>query len=458
MNPHLIKGYQAATRDRVIVFTRLPAPGQVKTRLIPAIGPLRSAHLQRAMTERLLRRLTPMVDEHTALEVRAPDRLREIGRWLGPAGRLRAQGEGDLGTRMQRALHAALREGCSHAVLVGTDVPGITAGLVGEGLRALGDSDVVLGPVTDGGYWLIGLSTAAEVFSGVEWSTPRVFEQTLESARRQGLRVHTLPALADVDEPDDLSALPDSLASMARRPAISVVVPALNEAGCIAGVLDRVRQPGVEVIVADGGSSDGTPDLARQNGAAVVRAARGRSRQINAALPHVRGEIVLLLHADTLLPEHWAGKVLTAMLDPAVAGGAFRFHSDSHRRGMTWIDRLIHLRSQTLQMPYGDQAIFTRRSTLMDLGGLDDTPLGEDWRLVRELVGRGRLTVLPAAVTTSGRRWDRLGVCLTTWINQLVVLGLIFQLPSQWLRWLYRTPARAADPSNPPRPSTGRQS
>lgn len=197
--------------DRLIVFTRFPAAGRTKTRMIPLLGAEGAADLQRAMTEHLLRRMGG-ADPGKGWEVEirfAGASAARVRAWLGPGYRLRPQGAGDIGRRMQRSLGEAFAEGCARAAVVGTDIPEITAGLIQEAFAALAVCDLVLGPAADGGYYLlglrrqVGLSARAALFAGIPWGGPGVLEATLAAAAAQGLTCRQLTVLADVDRPED---------------------------------------------------------------------------------------------------------------------------------------------------------------------------------------------------------------------------------------------------------------
>jgi glycosyltransferase involved in cell wall biosynthesis len=192
---------------------------------------------------------------------------------------------------------------------------------------------------------------------------------------------------------------------------LSVVMPVLNEAAGIVATLATLaplRAAGHEVIVADGGSSDGTVALAAAQADEVLAAPRGRARQMNAGAARARGEVLLFLHADTRLPRDAAARRAGRWMFPLVG-------------------TLINLRSRLSGIATGDQAIFVRTSLFQQLGGYADQPLMEDIELCR------RLKALPAAgapaclrtrVATSGRRWQQHGVWRT-----IVLMW--------WLRWRY---------------------
>jgi rSAM/selenodomain-associated transferase 2 len=199
---------------------------------------------------------------------------------------------------------------------------------------------------------------------------------------------------------------------------ISIVVPALNEAAGIAATLAALaplRAAGHEVLVVDGGSSDGTPARCAGLADAVLAGPRGRARQMNAGAAQARGAVLLFLHADTRLP---AGAA--AAVQQAVAGGAlwgrFDVHIDGRPRMLRVVAALMNLRSRWTGIATGDQAIFVQRAAFQAAGGFADQPLMEDIELSRRLRRVGPPACLRERVHTSGRRWEQRGVWRTIWL------------------------------------------
>ncbi|MBI4463613.1 MAG: TIGR04283 family arsenosugar biosynthesis glycosyltransferase [Acidobacteria bacterium] len=201
---------------------------------------------------------------------------------------------------------------------------------------------------------------------------------------------------------------------------ISIIIPTLNMASTLHACLPSASND-VEVIVADGGSRDGTTDLAMANGWRVCTSPPGRARQMNAGAAIAAGDIFLFLHADTRLPEDFADHVCAILAEPNNIAGAFRLQIASAMRGIRLIERLANWRSVRWQMPYGDQALFLRAKDFEAVGGFPDLPIMEDVELVRHLRKRGRIRIAPAPVLTSARRWEEMGVWKTTVINQTCV-------------------------------------
>jgi rSAM/selenodomain-associated transferase 2 len=204
---------------------------------------------------------------------------------------------------------------------------------------------------------------------------------------------------------------------------IAVVIPTLEEEDRIAHTIQSARAPGVEIIVADGGSRDATRERAVAAGARVVAAQPGRARQLAAGLRAAEADAILFLHADTRLPPGWADALRRALADPAVVGGAFAFRFAEPGLRLRLVECGVRLRLALAGLPYGDQGLFARRSALEAIGGMPQAPIMEDLDLVRALRRRGRLALLPLAATTSARRYLERGVLRTVARNTLALLG-----------------------------------
>ena len=221
-------------------------------------------------------------------------------------------------------------------------------------------------------------------------------------------------------------------------PFLSVIIPVLNEALTIQETLRSTGgDPGVEVIVVDGGSRDQTAELVRRAGAVLLNSPPGRARQLNSGAAAARGEVFLFLHGDTRLPAGFVRRVRETMARPGVAAGAFQLAIDAPQKRFAWIARTANFRARFAQLPYGDQALFLRAALFRELGGFPDLPIMEDFALVRSLRQQGRIHILDEQVITSARRWLRLGVWRTTCINQLMVAGFLLGLPGDFLAKIY---------------------
>jgi hypothetical protein len=426
---------------RLIIFTRYPVPGKTKTRLIPALGPEGAAKLQEVMTgHAVLQGRCVSAMKPATIEVRFEGgKHRDLRKWLGADLHYVSQGEGNLGQRMARAFDDAFRTGVDRAVLIGSDCPDITANLLIRAFEALNDRDLVIGPATDGGYYLIGLNAPAPfLFDDIAWGRDTVFSRTWKIAGAHGLRVFKLETLSDVDHPKDIHVCDRIFSQDTVSETISVIIPTLNEEFIISETVQRILPHATEVIVADGGSRDKTVSRARQAGARTVNLPYGRGAQMNAAALAARGSILLFLHADTNLPEGFSADIIQALRLPTAAAGAYSLGIDGEGITFRMVEVAANLRSRFLQLPYGDQALFLLRDTFIRLGGFANFPIMEDFELVRRLSWRNRIVTLNRCVTTSARRWMHLGFWRTTLINQLIVAGFGFGVSPARLALFYR--------------------
>lgn len=205
-----------------------------------------------------------------------------------------------------------------------------------------------------------------------------------------------------------------------------MLIPVLDEAPRLAQLLPGLAGElglgaGDEIVLADGGSSDGGPEIARRHGLGVVVSPPGRGVQLGHAARAARGDVVLVLHVDTRLPEGGLDRVREAIASGA-EGGAFLLAFDSPRRIFRLGAWLINRRTRSTRLPLGDQAQFVRRTVLEEIGGFAPWPILEDLDLARRLRRRGRLVILPDPVVTSARRFETRGVARTVATNWLIWL------------------------------------
>jgi len=264
-----------------------------------------------------------------------------------------------------------------------------------------------------------------------------VLAETRRRAEDFGLTVHELPILDDVDEPTDLPVWEKhrlrEFEGIEQKPSISVVIPTLNEEARIAGTIDSARREGVEIIVADGGSSDSTTEIAYRQGARVVHCSRGRGPQLNAGAAVARGDHLLFLHADTTLPDRYLEAVQEIMAAPSVVLGAFRLRIDRPGLSIRIVELGVRIRCALWKMPYGDQAMFLRAESFRQLGGFAEISLMEDMDLVRRTRAIGSIRIVPQAAVTSGRRWESAGVLRMTLVNLSCAIGFQLGVPTAQL-------------------------
>lgn len=254
-------------------------------------------------------------------------------------------------------------------------------------------------------------------------------------------------------------------------PRISVIIPTLNEASTIEDCLrqfegESVRPdepaglpepPGpagqdgsferdspdgtgsLEIIVVDGGSDDGTPEIVRSRPEVrlIASSIRGRAVQMNAGAAASSGDVLLFLHADTRLPVRWRELVAESICGRGKAGGRFRFDIAHAKRIYRWIARGTNFRSRFLGITYGDQAIYTTRMAFDAVGGFPGIPVFEDARFADRLKKAGGLDWIDEAVLTSARRWERCGPLRTLLLTWLLRLLYTLFVPPRFLARFY---------------------
>ncbi len=194
----------------VILFTRYPRPGKVKTRLIGRLGAQGAADLHRKMTEQVLHQIKPVL-QTVKIQLHiyyCEGSKQEMTNWLGSGFSYHLQQGDGLGQRMANGFIQAGQQGAGRILLIGSDCPEIDADILLQGMENLRTHDLVLGPAMDGGYYLIGLNGAkteqTTLFDDISWGTDQVLRQTITQAENAGLSFHLLPQLHDIDRPEDL--------------------------------------------------------------------------------------------------------------------------------------------------------------------------------------------------------------------------------------------------------------
>lgn len=215
------------------------------------------------------------------------------------------------------------------------------------------------------------------------------------------------------------------------------MIPALNEASALASNLPEIVAAADEVLVSDGGSEDLTREVAVDCGARVVCGPPGRGPQLNRGARAARGDGLLFLHADTVLPEGAVRSVADALANGSIGGG-FQIRFASSRPIYRLGSRIVNLRTRWSRSPLGDQAQFVSRTAFEELGGYPDWPILEDLEFMRRLKRLGRITILAPPVVTSARRFEDRGITRTIAFNWLIFALYFAGVSPERLARLYR--------------------
>jgi uncharacterized protein len=417
-------------QNALIFFMKTPVMGRVKTRLAEGIGNKHATTLYRLMCEYLLNLTAP---QNTDIIVAYDDEERTaLPAYLEGKALLYQSGDA-LGARMKNAFEAVFEKGYTRAILVGSDIPDVDERIVEEAFAHLCNHDAILSPTEDGGYYLIGFHAhtfCKEAFEGITYSQSDVYANTL--LKLSPLRVAKGEMLCDIDTLEDLRAFTCNekqtplwkfaQSMLSELPRISVIIPVYHEDVTLLHTLSHLKAmahaQNYEIIVVDTHERT-TVERLHVSAVRVAFSNKGRSTQMNEGARKARGELLLFLHADTLLPYRWDQKIENAL--HVKKAGAFSLGINSSHLGLFCIETLANLRTHMTKIPYGDQAHFFKASFFRNLGGYAQIALMEDVEIMKRLKKRGHtITLLKSKVLTSPRRWHKEGIFCVTLRNRVL--------------------------------------
>ena len=401
----------------LIIFTRVPYPGETKTRLMPYFTPRQCRKLHVCF----LKDIAKMCEETDAdiFVCHTPEDKKNILHHIfGEKPEYFLQvGEG-LGERMYTAIDVVLNKGYKACILIGTDVSEVQSKDIQRAFDILETKDVVFAPVADGGYYLVGMKKARkEVFEQKTYGHGRVLEDTLSGLQNCGISVGLGEEKHDIDTRDDIRLFRERMRKnpalqksetgkyLMRTSKISIIVPIYNEEKTINALQDQLRplREKCEVLFIDGGSTDRTleyidPDFR------LLHSEKGRAKQMNLGACESTGDILFFLHCDSELPERPLEQIRAVMKDHEVGCFGIAFHSNNF---FMFTCRVIsNHRIKDRKVMFGDQGIFIDRELFFDVGMFPDIPLMEDYQFSLTLKERGeKIGITKKRIYTSERRF-----------------------------------------------------
>lgn len=403
----------------VIVFTRVPVPGQTKTRMMPYFSPKECARLH----ESFLKDIASECEKTNAdifvcyTPQKGRNYLEKI--FQNARGYMVQTGEG-LGERMYQAIECVLQKGYDSCVLIGTDVPEVKNSDLDYAFRLLDVNDVVFGPTVDEGYYLVGMKRPIkEVFEVKKYGTGKVLEQTVRPLKEKNLSVGYVRRLQDMDEKSDITAYRSRMRMqkvlqktytgryLLKKQKISIIVPIYNEETTIEK-LQRQLLPLLdkcEIILVDGGSTDRTLSMISPK-FKVLHSPKGRANQMNLGAKESTGDILFFLHSDSELPKRPLEEIREVMKDHEAGCFGIAFHS---RQFFMWTCRVIsNHRIKDRKVMFGDQGIFITRELFFAAGMFPNLPIMEDYQFSLTLKEMGvKLGIARHRIYTSDRRFPK---------------------------------------------------
>lgn len=456
----------------MVIMTKDPSALPIKTRLSASMGEETTRGLYRAFLLDLMHTIA-VAGLRPVVSLCPPGNEPGFYDWLGETPVVIPQTGDDMGARILGSLASAMALCPGPVVAIASDVPDLPGDHLLAAMSALGSTDAVAGPSSDGGFNLLGLRRDVidpTMLDGMPWSTGSAMGYLAETLEARGVTLTTLPPWHDVDDADDLGRLRtrlDGNTSVAPRtrsllrgldipppdadpPWLSVVVPVLGEAEAIDGFLHHTLSTApsgeMEVIVVDGDPEGSTLEAIHVDEVMGLTSRMGRGTQMNAGARAARGDVLLFLHADTLLPGNAPGIIRAALKGGISDVGAFDVSYGEDLMVRRMMGKLGNFRSHLWRVPYGEHGVFMTREAFEELGGFPDVPIMEDVEMMLRVKRSGREVVfVRPPVTTSTRRFEAVGF----WRNNLRNLAMLFMhrfgMPPEKLLAFYPPPGEERD-------------
>ncbi len=410
----------------IVLFTRYPDPGKVKTRLAWDIGDRTAAEIHRYLMSKMLRILLREMDgvniivNYTGVDTVSkmidsfdPDLLLDIKQNIkSDVLSFIQQPSSSFGERMN-----AIAKQLEKVIIIGSDIPGITANILNEAIECINQDKAAIALTKDEGYYLIALPYYRDVFTPINYGLENVYQQTYALMQKNypsaSILNHTL---VDIDEVKDLQSLRLTQLIEQNQIEFSVIIPTLNEVNSIYNTLVNIVKQAktvnnIEILVIDGGSEDNTlqrveefkkdyPHILIQS---LTISSLGRAFQMNTGLRHSSGKYLIFCHADTLLPSEWDKKIVSVLNNENVKLAYFELQFNSDHLGLKWV---AWTANNIRRSPYGDQVFCIRRNYFKAVGGFDYLSLLEDVTLFDNKIRYQHCQKIPETVTTNARKYS----------------------------------------------------
>lgn len=405
-------------KNAVIIFTRVPIPGQTKTRMMPYLSGAECARLHTYFLEDIEQEC-----KKTSADIfvyyTPQDKGKQLEKILGAQKYVPQRGE-TLGDKMYLAIEEILDKGYEKCLLFGTDIPEIRAEYLERAFKVLNNKDIVFGRTEDGGYYLVGMKKPCkEVFGLSLYGHSKVFEETLKYLEESDLTVGFTKTLSDMDEMEDLRAYRERMRKdkrlqdtytgkyLMKTLKISIIIPTYNEEKMIRQMMKQLEplKNQCEIIFVDGGSTDHTLAYLKDK-FRVIHSGKGRACQMNAGAKASTGDVLFFLHCDSELPKQTLAQIRYVMKD--YRAGCFGIAYHSYSPLMHICAAISNHRIIDRKVMFGDQGIFLARELFFEVGMYREMPILEDYQLSMDLKERGvKLGITRRRIHTSDRRYPK---------------------------------------------------
>lgn len=406
-------------KKAIIIFTRVPIPGETKTRMMPYLTKVECAKLHESFLKDILKEAskvdadifisyTPENDKYILISILGEDLI-----YFPQFGE-------DIGKKMSNALKEVFNKGYESCILIGTDIPEIKKSHFENAFSLLEDNNVVFGPSEDGGYYLVGMNKLEKnVFEKQSYGHGDVLTNTVSNLRNSNLKVDFISSLNDIDIPEDLRDLKErnyddrnfNLTETGKYInklcKISIIIPIYNEEKTIIQLQKQLLpyKDQCEIIFVDGGSNDETLNLIDKS-FKVLYSKKGRQNQMNLGAEKSNGDILFFLHSDSILPKDFLYEIEEVMKDYPVGSFGIKFNSKNFF--MYTNQFLSNFRAKYRRLIFGDQGMFLKRELFFQQGMFPELPIMEDYQFSLDLRKNiKKFGMTKNRILTSDRRYPK---------------------------------------------------
>lgn len=440
-----------ALKQALIIFTKEPVEKKVKTRLAKSIGDKEALKIYELLLQNLLNlSINKNIDTFIALEAYTNNYKKRFENQ-----NIFLQEGKNIGEKMSNSFIEVFKKGYEQIILVGADIPFFDEEFIHNSFSFLNKHDAIITKTKDDGYCLIGFKKEffiKEAFE-IDFSND-VYKKTIETLKH--LNIKKTETLFDIDTINDLREFTKQKNIKTNQkfydyskklfksfPKISVIIPVYFEKENLPKTIEVLKNNSYyndfEIIISDTLQRTTIDDINIQDIRTTISQKAGRSFQLNEGAKCAKGEILLFLHADTLVSKNWDKDIYELYLKDKNLSGAFSLKIDTNNIFIKIIEFFANFRVKLTNTPYGDQGQFFSHELFYKIGTYDEIPLMEDISIIKKVHKKNIKTkVLDKKIHTSDRRWQKEGIFYTTFRNRILSTLYYFGVSSKVLKKYYK--------------------